>query len=132
MTENEKNLDLLAIFHYIVGGITALVACIPFIHVALGLAMLLGALDGKNPPPHWLGWIFVAGGGFFILCGWTMAAAIVLAGRKLSKRQSRIYCIVVAAFECMMMPFGTVLGVFTIIVLSKDSVKALFANSRQK
>jgi len=26
-----------------------------------------------------------------------------------------------------MMPFGTVLGVFTIILLMKDSVKAMFA-----
>jgi hypothetical protein len=35
-------------------------------------------------------------------------------------------CFVVAAIECIFMPFGTVLGVFTIIVLSRPSVKALF------
>jgi hypothetical protein len=33
---------------------------------------------------------------------------------------------VIAALLCMFMPFGTVLGVFTIIVLVRDSVKALF------
>ena len=37
-----------------------------------------------------------------------------------------LFCIVVAGVECMIMPFGTVLGVFTLIMLMKDSVKALF------
>jgi hypothetical protein len=32
-----------------------------------------------------------------------------------------------AAIACMLMPFGTVLGVFTIIVLMRPSVKELFA-----
>jgi hypothetical protein len=31
-----------------------------------------------------------------------------------------------ACIECMFMPFGTVLGVFTIIVFIRQSVKALF------
>jgi hypothetical protein len=32
-----------------------------------------------------------------------------------------------AAISCIFMPFGTVLGVFTIIVLLRPSVKELFA-----
>jgi hypothetical protein len=131
MKDEEKNLDLLAIFHYIVGGITALFACIPFIHVALGLAMVFGAFDGHDAPPHWLGWIFVIIGGLVILSGWALAVAMIVAGRKLSQRRSRTFCIVVAALECMIMPFGTVLGVFTIIMLMKDSVKALFEGNAQ-
>jgi len=31
-----------------------------------------------------------------------------------------------AGVECMFMPFGTVLGVFTIIVLMRPSVKEIF------
>ena len=34
-----------------------------------------------------------------------------------------------AGLECILMPFGTVLGVFTLIVLMRDSVKALFGVS---
>jgi len=30
------------------------------------------------------------------------------------------------AVDCMFMPFGTVLGVFTIIVLQKEAVRRLF------
>ena len=28
--------------------------------------------------------------------------------------------------ECMFIPFGTVLGVFTLIALNKDSIKEIF------
>lgn len=127
MIEDEKNLNLLAIFHYIVAGLTALFSCIPLVHVAIGLAIVSGKFDGKNPPPQMMGWILIIVGGIIILCGWALAVAILMAGRKLKARTSRTYCIVVAALECMMMPFGTILGVLTIIVLMKDSVKAIFA-----
>ena len=127
MTEEERNLDLLGVFHYVVGGLTALFACLPLLHVAMGAAMLSGAFDGSNPPPEFLGWFFVAFGAFFVLAGWALAAAIAVAGRKLRTRTARTYCLVVAGLECMMMPFGTVLGVFTLIVLTKEPAKALFA-----
>jgi len=45
----------------------------------------------------------------------------------LKRRVSYTFCLVVAGIECILMPFGTVLAVFTIVVLMKDSVKALFA-----
>jgi hypothetical protein len=131
MPEDEKQLDLLATFHYIVGGLTALFACFPLIHVALGVAMILGELDGKNPPPPALGWIFVIIGGTFVLLGWALATAILIAGKKLWRRTAYMYCLVVAGIECIFMPFGTVLGVFTIIVLMKDPVKQLFAANNQ-
>jgi hypothetical protein len=35
----------------------------------------------------------------------------------------------VAALSCAFMPFGTVLGVFTIVVLVRPSVKQLFESS---
>jgi len=127
MTEDEKNLNLLALFHYIVAGLTAFFSCFPLIHVAIGLGMVLGRFNGKHPPPDPFGWLFLIFGGLFVLFGWASAIAIFIAGKKLKKRKSRTYCIVVAALECTMMPFGTVLGVFTIILLMKDSVKAMFA-----
>ena len=37
-----------------------------------------------------------------------------------------MFCLVIAALLCMITPFGTVLGVFTIIVLVRPSVKLLF------
>jgi hypothetical protein len=36
------------------------------------------------------------------------------------------FCYLTGWGECLMFPFGTVLGIFTIIVLSRPSVKLLF------
>jgi hypothetical protein len=37
-----------------------------------------------------------------------------------------------ACIECLFLPFGTILGVFTIIVLSRESVKALFPTAGEQ
>ncbi len=38
-----------------------------------------------------------------------------------------MFCLVMACVACLFMPFGTVLGVFTIIVLARPSVQTLFS-----
>ena len=40
--EEREYLKLLSIFHCIVGAMTALFACFPLIHLAIGIAMLCG------------------------------------------------------------------------------------------
>jgi hypothetical protein len=35
--------------------------------------------------------------------------------------------LVMACIECLFIPFGTILGVLTIVVLARESVRALFA-----
>jgi hypothetical protein len=128
MNQDEQQLDLLAIFHYVVAGLTAFFSCFPIIHVSVGVAMILGAFnDGKNPPPAFVGWLFAIFGSLLVLLGWALAACIFAAGRNLKRRRSRMFCLVMAGIECMFMPYGTVLGVFTIIVLMRESVQKLFA-----
>ena len=127
VNEDREHLKLLSIFHYVVGAMTALFACFPLIHLAIGIAMLCGAFDGKNGPPPLVGLFFIIFSSIFILCGWALAVCMVIAGTRLARYQARTYCLVLAAIECIFVPFGTVLGVFTIIVLMKDSVKELFA-----
>ncbi|HQU85138.1 MAG TPA: hypothetical protein PKY59_18505, partial [Pyrinomonadaceae bacterium] len=120
-------------FHYVVGAIIALFSCLPFIHLAIGIMFLTGNMpEPKNPadappfPKEIFGLMFTVIPAIIILCGWTLAICTIIAGRKLSKQTSYMFCIVVAAILCIFTPFGTVLGVFTIIVLMRDSVKALF------
>ena len=126
MSQDEQHLNLLSIFHYVVAGLTALFSCMFLMHVAMGVAMLCGAFEGEDAPPKAFAWIFIIFPSVAIFMGWTMAAFIIAAGVKLKRRTSRTFCLVIAGIECMIMPFGTVLGVFTLVVLMKDSVKALF------
>lgn len=129
--EDSRQLDLLAIFHYVVGGILAFFSCMPFMHVFMGWAMVSGKFfENANepaPPEAAFGWIFVIMGSIFILFGWALSILIIMAGRKLKQRKNRMFCMVVAGIECMFTPFGTVLGVFTLIALNKESVKQTYA-----
>ena len=124
MKEDEQYLKLLSVFHYVVGGLAACFACIPIIHLSIGIAMLVGAIDDA---PEFVGALLVLIAIFAMLVGWTLAVCIIIAGRCLAKRKRYMFCLVIAAISCVFMPFGTVLGVFTIIVLMRPSVKELFA-----
>jgi hypothetical protein len=56
-------------------------------------------------------------------------------GYFIRKRQWHTYCLVMGGIETIFTPFGTVLGAFTIVVLTKPSIKALFTGKevlRQK
>jgi predicted membrane channel-forming protein YqfA (hemolysin III family) len=126
-----QHLRLLSIFHYVLGGLTALLACFPLIHVGLGLAMLFSpeffhAKPGEQAPPQAIGWFFTCIGGFMFLVGQAMAVCTVLAGRFIARRKRYWFIFVMAGIECAFFPFGTVLGVFTIITLSRETVKGLF------
>lgn len=130
MTQDEEHLRLLAIFHYVVGGLAALFAMIPIFHLVFGLVLIFapGAFAGKGgPPPAFMGWFLVVFASTIIVMGLIFAACVVAVGRSLAQLKRYMFCLVMAGIECMFMPFGTILGVFTIVVLLRDSVKQLFA-----
>ena len=132
MSRDEEHLKLLSVFHYVLGGVTALFACFPFIHLILGVVMIVApeVFEEGEPPPAFLGWLFAIMGATCIVFGWAFAILALYAGRCLAKRRRYIYCLIVAALSCLFMPLGTVLGVFTIIVLIRPSVKELFATGQ--
>jgi len=129
MNKDEEHLKLLSIFHYIVGGIAALSGCFPIIHLVIGIAMLLGAFGGGagQGPPKIVGVMFVGLALGLMVFFWALGICLIVAGCCLWKKRRYMFCLVMAAINCAFMPFGTVLGVFTIIVLMRDSVKELFA-----
>lgn len=131
--EDVSHLRLLSIFHYVVAGLTALFSLFPLIHVGIGIAALSGAMpiesNGGAASPdetRLFGWLFIGIGSFVILCGLTLASFMAYAGRCLARQRRHTLCLVVAALSCMCMPLGTVLGVFTLIVLLRPAVKAAF------
>ncbi len=130
LMQDAEHLQLLMVFHYVLAGLTALAGFFPLIHVAMGVMFVSGAMGTGGPstgaPPDAFGWIFIVAGAGMSLLLWTFAALLFVAGRALAGRRSRTFCQVIAAISCAGFPFGTALGVFTIIVLQRPSVRALF------
>jgi hypothetical protein len=135
VTREEQHLRLLSIFHYVVAGITALFGCFPIFHLVIGLLLFFApeVFDSKGEqPPDWIGLLFAGFALFIMMLFWILAAVILTAGYFLAGRTHYWFCLVVAGLECMFGPFGTVLGVFTIVVLMQDSVRQLFGVNGQR
>jgi hypothetical protein len=130
MNRDREQLQLLAIFHYVVAGLAALFSFFPLLYSIIG-GFLLYAADhpgssNQEPPPAVLGWVFIVLGTLFFLAGVIMAICIFIAGRSLARCKRYSFAFVMACIECLFIPFGTILGVFTIVVLSRESVRGLF------
>jgi lysylphosphatidylglycerol synthetase-like protein (DUF2156 family) len=129
-SDDEQHLQLLSIFHYVVAGFAALFACFPIFHFIIGIGLfIIGVTQSQQTeafPLALVGLILAVVGGSIMLFGWAFAICIALAGRFLSQKKHRMFCFVMAGIECTSVPFGTILGVFTIIVLARPSVRELF------
>jgi len=126
---DDEHLKLLAIFHYVFAGFAALMGLFPMLHVALGIALASGKLKDQTTgrtPPEEIGWLIAGFAGVIVVIGLSFAALTAFAGRSLQQRRRHTFVLVVAGLMCLCMPIGTVLGVFTIVVLSRDSVRQQF------
>lgn len=130
MDQDDQHLQLLSIFHYVVGGLIALFALFPVIHLAMGLGMATGAFPAEDPEDaealRLVGGFFTCFAGGLILGGLALAGCVVATGLFLARRVRYTFCQVVAGVECIFMPFGTVLGVFTLVVLMRPTVRTKF------
>jgi hypothetical protein len=129
--DDTQHLQLLSVFHYVVAAIQALFACLPLLHFGFGALMFfvpekLG--HGRDAgPPAFIGLFVMLLAGAAIAFGIALAVGTFIAGRSLAERKSHLFCLVMAGVNAAICtPFGTVLGIFTIIVLLRPSVKQAF------
>ena len=132
---DEEHLKLLSLGYMVSAAMTAFSSLMGLWFMVMGGIMgatisAAGKLPAKNgqPPPAFLGWLFGGIGlGIFVVF-------LALAGLKLKvafcikQRKSRTLCMIVAAITCLGFPYGTALGVFTFIVLGRDSVMRQFVD----
>jgi len=134
MDRDTEQLNLLAIFHYVVAGFAALFSFFPLIYTAVGVLFIFAAQHGtakpgQELPPEFLGWLFAVLGALLFVIAIVMAICILIAGRSLAVRKRYSFALVIACIECLFVPFGTILGVFTIVALSRESVRTLFSKA---
>lgn len=134
MKEDLSHLNSLAIAHYVVGGFMVLFSCMPLIHVGLGLSFILGSEElfaqSGEVPPAFVGWLFFLVGLLFFIFAQAISISVIVSGHFLKKRKNYLFSFILACVACLFVPFGTILGIFTIIVLSRDSVKRIYEEQR--
>jgi hypothetical protein len=123
---------VLTVLHYVWGGLSIAFSSIFIIHIVLGVLIVNGKMgfpqspEPNQPSPLLFGFLFIAMGSCAVIFGWALGIVTIISGRKMAARKSRIFSIVVGGVNCISFPLGTALGVFTIIVLSRSSVKMLY------
>lgn len=133
--QDREQLQILSILHYVLAGISAVIGCFPLLHLTFGLILIGSAstMPGseERAPLVLFGGFFAVFAALIVLLMWGQALLLFLAGRNLVACRHHFFCMLVAAFTCLHFPFGTALGVFTILVLQRESVRARFAANDQ-
>jgi len=131
-SDDLSHLKTLAICHWVGAGLIGLISCMFIIHIVMGIAALNGTFpagpqpSGQPFPDKLFGWMFISIGSAFLILGWALAGLTLYSGFKIHKLEKRLLSMIVAGILCAFMPIGTVLGVFTLIVLNRASVKSLY------
>ena len=131
-SRDSEHLQLLAIFHFVLGGLALCGIGFLYLHYHLMRGVfahpeIWKAGPGAAAPPKEFFeqffrvfiWFYFFGG---VLCV-AISALNVVSGLFLLRRNHRIFSLVVAGLDCVQFPLGTALGVCTILVLLRDSVR---------
>jgi hypothetical protein len=70
--------------------------------------------------------IFAGVIGLIIICGWTLGALTVYAGHCIKKRKHKVFIYIMAGINCIWIPYGTLLGIATILLFQWPEVQAKF------
>lgn len=129
-TQDDEHLKLLAIFHYVLGALSFLGTLGGVLYMFAGFFFFQHAVASSHAaasaPPVEIGWFFAFVGGVIALLCVAIGVCLIIAGRSLTARRNRTFCLVVAGINFLHFPLGTLLGVFTFIVLMRPSVAAQF------
>jgi hypothetical protein len=125
-----NHLGILAIFHFVGAGLALLGILFLLAHYAMMHAVFANPQFWQNqkqgPPPAQIFAIF--NWFYLVFAAWFVASGVlnVISAFCLRARKYRTFSLIVAGVNCLHLPLGTVLGVFTIIVLIRDSVRELY------
>ena len=144
-------LPLLSIFHFVLAGFSGLGVLMGIFYAFFakifmgGITSAVtnggGTINGQNVEEmsqqqiddalvmfDTMGSLFTVIGIFIAVISLIFAVLLIVAGLKLRQPTGHTFCMVVAGASCLLFPFGTALGIFTLINLSKPEVKTRFGS----
>ncbi len=138
---DEEHLKLLSIFYYISGGITLAISLFIFVesfllfsifsHVAeYGTYTSVAVGRGEFNPMFFsvFRYLFI----FLFILTLIFGIAQIISGKFLRDKTHKTFSFVVAIICLLSFPYGTILGVMTIIVLNRNSVVELYRKKQQE
>jgi hypothetical protein len=144
--EDREHLSALSIGHFILAGV-ALLGGVPTLLIGVSgsklmdefgadLSMAMGQIPAQSGIDPFGGSpdamlqdlhaLIISVVVSMVLLAVVSAIHLAVVGAQIRNRRWWTFCYLTGWGECLMFPFGTVLGIFTIIVLSRPSVKRLF------
>jgi hypothetical protein len=128
---DREHLKLLAIFHFVFAGLAFVGTGFRCVHWAIMHAVFSNPEMWKSQPQAMPPKAFLdAFGWFYLFAGVLLLIALVLnvlSGLFLLQKRNRVFSLIIGGLNCLQIPFGTALGVFTILVLPRDSVRQFYA-----
>jgi hypothetical protein len=134
-----EHLRLLALFHYIFGGLGVGFSLLGVLWTAVMATMFSSfppTSDGIGEEaarqframPAIMMVIF----GVLAACGIVYGILQIVAGRCLARRRARLFTLIVALPGLLFLPYGTMLSAFTFVVLERASVETLYRDTQQQ
>ena len=132
---DEEHLRLLELFHYISGGITVVGALLAGMWALLVGTMF--ALVPMTPPSNMseeafrqfrtMPTVMAVFFGAMAVLAVVYGVAQIAAGRCIRRCRARLFTLIAALPRVIFVPYGTLLSIFTLMVLERASVQRLYA-----
>ena len=135
---DNEHLNLLSLFHLISGILTLVYSALMAVYFGfITLAINIGgkfnevdnALDSEFPFGFMT--IFISVMFISLLFAIALGIAKIFSSKFLKQRKNRTFCIVISCLECFSIPYGALLGVLSIIVLNRSSVKNIYHDQKE-
>ncbi|MFK5921256.1 MAG: hypothetical protein QM496_03700 [Verrucomicrobiota bacterium] len=140
--KDDEQLKLLAVFHFVLAGLSLLMLGFLALHYFFMSTIFTNPeiwenaqSKGGGPPPEFIKSLFAVMVWFYIF-GACFAVAIgmlnIFSGVFLRRKKYRTFSLIVAGVNCLRLPFGTALGVFSLVVLMRESVQLAYEREAEK
>ncbi|NAS29570.1 hypothetical protein GTQ40_01165 [Flavobacteriaceae bacterium R38] len=128
MNNQPNNLDTFRILYIVKGILTSLFALFFIAYGLIGVFIgnIEGFIDDTGAEPFNPGIVFIIIGGIGLIITVIIAIFTFLTAKYIKERRHYNFIFVVAILNCLTGVLGILLGIFTIIEITKPHVKELF------
>jgi hypothetical protein len=133
---DSERLKWISFFHYLSGAMTILFSLISTIY------LIFFAFIAFNPEfineenmeqavnAQYFMKIFFAVFSVFVLAGIIYGICEIVSGLYIKQRKNRVFSLIVAIPRILFFPYGTILSIFTLMMLERDSVKEQYEKAK--